>query len=171
MPPIPIESVHPVSRRHFLGTLAQWTFWGTLALSAIQPWLFWLQRSQATLARAGVFRLGRPETFAVGQVVRFSAYQLWLVRTAEGFYALHNACTHLGCPPQWQPLVKQFQCYCHGSQFSMAGTRQRGPANRAMERLAIAQASDGAIVVDTNRRFRQERGEWGEPAAFLAWRA
>ena len=116
--------------------------------------------------------LGRPDEFSVGEVSEKwkKSHRIFLVRTAEGFYAVRSVCTHLGCIPGWQSSQKKFKCFCHGSGFHIDGTNFEGPAPRPLERLGIALDSGGRIVVDTAERFRAETGGWSAHNAFLKWK-
>ena len=42
-----------------------------------------------------------------------------------------------------------------------------GPAPRPLERFRIFLANDGQIVVDKNKKFNFEKGEWNRPQSFL----
>ena len=54
-----------------------------------------------------------------------------------GFYALEAACTHEGCiVPTFDPALGLMQCPCHGSQYHIDGTVQRGPANLPLRSFA-----------------------------------
>ena len=115
------------------------------------------------------FKAGFPGEYNVGEVdVRWKdAFGVWIVRTNEGFYALIAVCTHLGCSPNWLPAENKFKCPCHGSGFYMSGVNFEGPAPRPLERARIVLADDGQILVDKSVKFQQEKGEWGNPEAFL----
>ncbi len=91
----------------------------------------------------------------------------WLVRTAEGIYALSTVCTHLGCTPNWLDMEQKFKCPCHGSGFHRSGINFEGPAPRPLERFRIVLAEDGQILVDKSKKYQQERGEWEESESFL----
>jgi cytochrome b6-f complex iron-sulfur subunit len=95
------------------------------------------------------------------------AFGVWIVRNAEGFYALIAVCTHLGCSPNWLAAENKFKCPCHGSGFYMSGVNFEGPAPRPLERASIVLADDGQILVDKSVKFQQEKGEWDLPGAFL----
>ena len=75
------------------------------------------------------FKAGFPSEYNVGEVdVRFKdAFGVWIVREADGFYALIAVCTHLGCSPNWLPTENKFKCPCHGSGFYRSGRQLRGP--------------------------------------------
>lgn len=115
------------------------------------------------------FKVGFPEEYSVGEVsIRWkNQYGVWIVRNDEGIYALISVCTHLGCTPNWLSAEEKFKCPCHGSGFYRTGINFEGPAPRPLERAAISLADDGQILVDKNRKFQQEKGQWNDPASFL----
>jgi cytochrome b6-f complex iron-sulfur subunit len=91
----------------------------------------------------------------------------WLVRTAEGIYALSTVCTHLGCTPNWLAMERKFKCPCHGSGFHRSGINFEGPAPRPLERFRIVLAEDGQVLVDKSKKYQQEKGQWDELESFL----
>lgn len=115
------------------------------------------------------FRAGFPEDYQIGEVdVRWKAkFGVWMVRNAEGIYALSTVCTHLGCTPNWLSSEKKFKCPCHGSGFFVSGINFEGPAPRPLERYRIIMAEDGQIIVDKSIKYQQEKGQWSDPEAFL----
>jgi len=115
------------------------------------------------------FKAGVPSEYNVGEVdVRWKdAFGVWIVRDADGFYALIATCTHLGCSPNWLTAENKFKCPCHGSGFYRSGVNFEGPAPRPLERARIVLADDGQILVDKSVKFQQEKGEWGKPESFL----
>jgi cytochrome b6-f complex iron-sulfur subunit len=115
------------------------------------------------------FKAGFPGEYNVGEVdTRWKdAFSVWIVREAEGFYALIAVCTHLGCSPNWLAAENKFKCPCHGSGFYRTGVNFEGPAPRPLERARIVLADDGQILVDKSVKFQQEKGEWSNPEAFL----
>jgi cytochrome b6-f complex iron-sulfur subunit len=123
--------------------------------------------------KASALRLpaGRPEDYAVGQVYVGLLREHWtfVVRSAEGFYALSARCTHLGCKLRHVPAASQLHCACHGSLFSLEGEVLRGPASRHLERVNITLGSEGILLVDPTVRYRMERGEWSHPGSFVRY--
>jgi len=115
------------------------------------------------------FRAGYPEDYEAGEVDwRWKAkYATWIVRNDEGIYALSTTCTHLGCTPNWLAAEQKFKCPCHGSGFRKTGINFEGPAPRPLERFKIVLADDGQIVIDKTKKYQQEKGQWGDPEAFL----
>ena len=115
------------------------------------------------------FKIGIPEDFSPGTVdLRFKKdYNVWIVRETDKVYALSTVCTHLGCTPNWLETDKKFKCPCHGSGFRSTGVNFEGPAPRPLERYRIFLADDGQIVVDKNKKFAFEKGEWTRDESFL----
>lgn len=115
------------------------------------------------------FKAGLPNEIQVGQVdERFKQrFGVWLVRDQAGIFALSTVCTHLGCTPNWLEAEQKYKCPCHGSGYYKDGVNFEGPTPRPLERFAISLGADGQIVVDKNRKFQQEKGEWSNPASFL----
>jgi len=65
----------------------------------------------------------------------------------------------------------KFKCPCHGSGFRKDGTNFEGPAPRPLERIKIARADDGQLLIDKSVVFRKELGEWQKPGAYLKFSA
>lgn len=115
------------------------------------------------------FKAGKPDEYEIGQVdTRWKErYNVWIVRTVEGMYALLGVCTHLGCTPSWLANEQKFKCPCHGSGFYKSGINFEGPAPRPLERVGISLAEDGQILIDKSKKFQQEKGQWNSPDSFL----
>lgn len=153
-----------LKRREFLLQLLLWGGWTALGLSLMQS-----LRVPAYRAVEQRVLLGHPREYPLG-VTELPLYQAWLIRNAEGFYALKAVCTHLGCPPRWQAAEQRFVCPCHGSRFGISGRLQHGPALRALERYEIYTGTDGRLALNLARTFRRENGGWNQPRAFVGWR-
>jgi cytochrome b6-f complex iron-sulfur subunit len=67
-----------------------------------------------------------------------------LVRDGGETLALDLTCTHLGCTVK--ATDEGFSCPCHGSRFGRGGHVVKGPAPRALKRLAC-DLRDGIIRV------------------------
>ena len=119
------------------------------------------------------FKAGYPSDYRPNDVeTRFKErHGAWVVRAAyrgkEQIFALRTACTHLGCITLWQPNQRRFKCPCHGSGFYIDGVHFEGPAPRPLERYAIRIADDGQLEIDTSKTFREELGQWNDPACFV----
>jgi cytochrome b6-f complex iron-sulfur subunit len=115
------------------------------------------------------FKAGMPDEYEVGKVDERwkEKFGVWIVRSAQEMYALSTICTHLGCTPNWLDGEQKFKCPCHGSGFFKSGINFEGPAPRPLERFGIS-LEEGQIVVDKSKKFQQEKGEWSNPASFIA---
>lgn len=119
------------------------------------------------------FKVGFPDEYAPGQVAtKFKAqFGVWVARYEYNgqaqIYALQSVCTHLGCTPNWLEGDQKFKCPCHGSGFYKDGINFEGPAPRPLERFAIRIADDGQLEVDKSRKFKEEVGQWKDPASYV----
>ncbi len=126
-----------------------------------------------TTELASRLKIGFPADFPPGHVeTRLKErYGVWVVHGPyngrQQIYALRTTCTHLGCITLWQANEQKFKCPCHGSGFHVDGMNFEGPAPRPLERHAIRIADDGQLEIDRSRSFRQELGQWDDPASFV----
>jgi cytochrome b6-f complex iron-sulfur subunit len=166
-PPAPPQPASLWSRRDFFGRLG----WGGFTLFATIGLLAFMRSAfpRVLFTPPSSFKAGFPNEYTIGEVSeRFKQEQrVWIIREADGFYALFAKCTHLGCTPRWLTVEEKFKCPCHGSGFRKTGINFEGPAPRPLERFRIALAEDGQLVVDKSVVYRFERGEWERPGAFL----
>ena len=160
------EAVPSVTRRRFL-VFVGWgsfgAFWGSIVLATLR-FLF----PRILYEPSPRFQAGKPGDYQVGEVsTRFKeAQRVWLIRNADGLYALSAICTHLGCTPNWFATEERFKCPCHGSNFLMDGTNVAGPAPVPLYRAAIALDLAGTIEVDKSQQENQP-GKRDQPPFFL----
>jgi cytochrome b6-f complex iron-sulfur subunit len=98
----------------------------------------------------------------------------WIVKLSKDvdgkrkLIALDTTCTHLGCTPNVLFSELKIKCPCHGSGFRFTGYNFEGPAPRPLERYAVSvDPVDGQIVIDKNKKFQFEKGQWDDPASFI----
>ncbi len=103
------------------------------------------------------FRAGSPEMYPANSITFLEDQQVYIVRTAAGFYAVSAICTHLGCITRWNPLANQIQCPCHGSKFQRDGAKVEGPAPRSLEHFSISLTPDGELLVDKLETIQQSQ--------------
>lgn len=94
------------------------------------------------------FQAGSPNLYPLNSVTFIEQQQVYIVRTAQGFYAVSAVCTHLGCITQWKPETNQIACPCHGSKFTMEGAKVEGPAPAPLPHFAISLTPTGELFVD-----------------------
>ena len=155
------------SRREFF-SLAGWAgFVASLGLSAL--YFTRLLFPRVLFEPSPIFKAGYPGDYTVGAVSTkyIKDQRVWIVRDEEGIYVIFGLCTHLGCTPRWLNTENKYKCPCHGSGFTKEGMHFEGPAPRPLERLKIALAPDGQIIIDKSKKFLFEKGQWGKPGSKL----
>jgi len=154
-------------RRKFILGLAWGAFTAAMASCGVAMTRF--MYPNVLVEPPSVIKIGYPEDYAAGEVDERwkEKYGIWVVRDDHGIYVLSTVCTHLGCPPNWLKTEEKFKCPCHGSGFYRTGINFEGPAPRPLERFAVSRGADGQIVVNKNRKFQQEKGQWEDPEAYL----
>jgi len=95
-----------------------------------------------------IVNAGKPASYPTDSVTLDPATGIFVVREAQGFYALSAVCTHLGCLTVWKPELGIIACPCHGSQFKPDGTKIAGPAPRPLPWLRMWLNDDGDLMVD-----------------------
>jgi cytochrome b6-f complex iron-sulfur subunit len=156
-------------RRGFASVAAWWAVVGCFGASAVATLRLLFPR--VLFEPPTTFKAGYPDEYIIGEVSEkwMKSQRVWIVRTEKEIYALLGICTHLGCTPRWLGPESKFKCPCHGSGYTKDGVNFEGPTPRPLERVRIALADDGQILIDTAQRFRHELGQWTEPGSFLKY--
>ncbi len=95
-----------------------------------------------------IVNMGKPADYDVESVTMNTNAGVYLVHTSEGFFALSEVCTHLGCLTAWNQELGIIKCPCHGSQFSRNGTVIEGPAPKPLPWLKTWVSDEGDLMVD-----------------------
>ena len=95
-----------------------------------------------------IINVGKPENFAVDSVTMDANSGIYVVRAAEGFFALNAICTHLGCLTAWNQELGIIACPCHGSKFTRDGVKIEGPAPKPLPWLRTWVSDEGDLMVD-----------------------
>jgi cytochrome b6-f complex iron-sulfur subunit len=98
-----------------------------------------------------VVNAGKPESYPPDSVTLDPATGIFVVRGAQGFYALGATCTHLGCLTAWKPELGIIACPCHGSKFNRDGTKIAGPAPKPLPWLRMWLSDEGDLMVDRSQ--------------------
>ncbi len=166
-----------VSRRGFftLAGVTVWTGWAALAFvgATFGAWFQSFMVPKAPILPAARVRVGKLDNYSeLGVYEDFKKDNIWIVNLVEEgqrhVVAISTICTHLGCIPNWLPGAQIFKCPCHGSGYRGDGVNFEGPAPRPLERYVIEVDATGVVVVDKSKVYRQELGEWSDPASFIA---
>ncbi len=157
-----------MSRRNFFsrsGWIAFFAFVGSFLIGSLR---FMFPR--VLFEPSPVFKAGYPDDYPLGAVSTkwVKDQRVWIVRNEEGIYAIFAQCTHLGCTPRWLDAENKFKCPCHGSGFTSEGVNFEGPAPRPLERVKVALAEDGQLLIDKSIKFLEEKGDWGKPGSILS---
>ncbi len=157
----------PVSRRQFILRVG----WG-LGYGSLLSWAMATLRymfPNVLYEPSAVFKAGLPSAYEVGTVTTkwVREQRTWIIRNAQGIYALWARCTHLGCTPNWFDNERRFKCPCHGSNFNIDGDVIAGPAPKPLFRAAVSLAEDGQLQIDKaqleNRPGKREGGAFFLP--------
>jgi len=95
-----------------------------------------------------IFIAGKAADFKVGEVVDFRREKTFVVRLEGGFLAISAICTHLHCIVNWNAVIKEFECPCHGAKFNQSGEVVAGPPPRPLD-LHKIEITAGNVVIDT----------------------
>ncbi len=96
------------------------------------------------------FTLKAPIDYVSGSVTNVPEARAYVLRDAEGLYAVSAICTHLGCTVNHTD--KEFDCPCHGSKYNSGGFVLKGPAKLPLDRLELSLSADGLVVLDTTKK-------------------
>jgi len=135
-----------ITRRDFLNEAAAGAF-GIAGLGAVVVTYQYLSPN-ALFEPPMTFHAGNADLYPINSVTYIQDQQVYIVRTADGFYAVSAICTHLGCITQWKSDSNCIACPCHGSKFKSDGTKIEGPAPRSLPHFAISVSADGGLLVD-----------------------
>jgi hypothetical protein len=95
----PVESEgEDMGRREFLNAIAGGAFAIAGLGAVVVTYRYFLPN--ALFEPSMSFRAGAPDLYPVDSVTYVADQQVYIVRTAEGFYAVSAICTHLGCNTQ-----------------------------------------------------------------------
>ncbi len=127
----------------------------TLEIAAGTVFLLWPNKTGAFGGDINVAADSVPEVG--GEPYRDALGKFFIVHTEDGVEALYWKCVHLGCTVPWVNGQTRFVCPCHGSVYLYNGSRESGPASRALDAMPVTVNDDGSLVVNTNPSALIER--------------
>jgi cytochrome b6-f complex iron-sulfur subunit len=144
-PPSP-DSPEEISRRRFFVKIGV----GSVAVAALGTAAFSYEYLSPNVLYepSPIVDAGKPDQYPPDSVTLDPQAAIYVVRTAEGFFALSAICTHLGCLTAYKPDLGIIACPCHGSKFTKYGVKIAGPAPRPLPRLHMWLNDDGNLMVD-----------------------
>ncbi len=72
-----------------------------------------------------------------GKIITVDGNNVAVFNDKGTFKAFSTSCTHLGCDIEWNDTENTWDCPCHGSKFNPDGSVKNGPAQRALDPIAI----------------------------------
>jgi cytochrome b6-f complex iron-sulfur subunit len=105
--------------------------------------------SGGVCSTATALDVGTPSTFALNTPVYFAAGFVFVVRDANGLYALTARCPHQGFTTRVEGSF--FVCPRHGSEFSFDGAVLTGPAFQPLVHFAMCTLDNGHVGVFTSQ--------------------
>jgi cytochrome b6-f complex iron-sulfur subunit len=143
---VPLDRPEEMSRRNFFTKLGV----GSVAVAALGTAAFSYQYLSPNVLYepSPIVDAGKPDHYPPDSVTLDPQTAIYVVRTAEGFFALSAICTHLGCLTAYKPELGIIACPCHGSKFKTDGVKIEGPAPRPLPWLRMWLSDDGNLMVD-----------------------
>lgn len=140
-----------ITRRSFLET--GWRI-GAALLAVAAGWTSWeLLRPLKSAEATGPLNLGDLGKYQPNTATYVMAGRLYVVNTGKNILALSQKCPHLGCRVPFNDKTGRFECPCHGSVFTLDGTRVQGPTPRGMDQYQLSVDKSGELVVDLSKKI------------------
>ncbi len=145
------DDKHDLDRRQFFVKLGL----GSVAVAAVGTAAFAYQflSPNVLYEPSPVVNAGRPDRYPPDSVTLAPEQGVFIVNSAQGFYALQAVCTHLGCLTAWKPELGIIACPCHGSKFNRDGTKIAGPAPRPLPWLRMWLSDEGDLMIDRSTQL------------------
>jgi len=146
---------NPLSRRRFIAYA--WIIAAAVVVGELIGGTFaflWPRRRGAKTEK--IFIAGKAADFKVGEVVDFRREKTFVVKLEGGFLAFSAICPHLHCIVNWNAVIKEFECPCHGAKFNQSGEVVAGPPPRPLDLHKIEIAA-GNVVIDTERVIERQK--------------
>ncbi len=70
-------------------------------------------------------------------ITKIKKHNIFIYKNGNKIEVLNAHCTHMGCILNFYKTKDKFICPCHHSEFSVNGTRIKGPAKRNLDKVAF----------------------------------
>jgi cytochrome b6-f complex iron-sulfur subunit len=143
------DSHEEMSRRQFFVKVGA----GSIALASLGTAVFSYEYLSPNVLYepSPVVDAGKPDHYAPDSVTLDPQTSIYVVRAADGFFALSAICTHLGCLTAFKSDLGIIACPCHGSKFNKDGVKIEGPAPRPLPWLRMWLSDEGNLMVDRSQ--------------------
>jgi Rieske Fe-S protein len=133
----------------FVAVVAGIPLIGSVASSAgqAQPGEFIRVADVSAIPVGEPFGITFAETTNDAYNVNVLPHSVYALKTSDTQIAVYSpVCPHLGCQVFFDRQAKEYVCPCHGSHFSLDGTRTAGPAPRGLDVLPSKIDKGGLFV-------------------------
>ena len=99
----------------------------------------------------GAINAGAASSYTVGgtpKYIKSGSAEIFVVRDANGLFAVSALCTHAGCTCEVQG--SQYYCPCHGATFAFDGSQPTSPAHSSLPHYAMCVDASGNVTVNPN---------------------
>ncbi|MEO8845506.1 MAG: Rieske (2Fe-2S) protein [Kofleriaceae bacterium] len=93
---------------------------------------------------------GAASSYTLNTPKYLGAIGMFVVKDANGFYALTSRCTHQGVTIQVSGT--KFHCNAHGADFTFDGAVIDGPTSKALQHYAMCTLASGNLGVETTMK-------------------
>jgi cytochrome b6-f complex iron-sulfur subunit len=125
-----------IDRRSFIEHVFGWT--GILALTTVV--LKYISSSKSKQSSISKVVIGkREELFANTDAIEYMIGndKTIILQYDDEFKAFDAACTHAGCPVNWDSRLRNFICKCHGGVFNEKGDPISGPPKTSLQQYKV----------------------------------
>jgi cytochrome b6-f complex iron-sulfur subunit len=91
------------------------------------------------------FDIGPASNYPLGSRTVLAYIPAAVIHDKKGYRAISLVCTHLGCTTEERSFG--FECPCHGSRYDWDGAVGKGPAQKDLPKLRVAETEDGNLHI------------------------
>jgi Rieske Fe-S protein len=128
--------MNKINRRSFIEHVFGWT--GILALTTGA--LKYISNSKSKQSAINKVVIGkREELFANSDAIEYMIGndKAIIIQSGDELKAFNAACTHAGCPVNWDTNARNFICKCHGGAFNEKGDPIFGPPKTSLQQYKV----------------------------------
>ena len=98
----------------------------------------------------GSISAGNASSYTVGGTPKLiqGNTDIFVVRDANGLFAVSAICPHAGCTCEVQG--SQYYCPCHGATFAFDGSKPTSPAHSSLPHYAMCVDASGNVTINPN---------------------
>lgn len=137
-----------MNRRKFFDLLVQSlaiTGVSAITLAGLFPALFSKKRSIHKVVLGTEEELFSDNSY----IIKHIDQQTFIIKKGKdgSIDAFDAACTHAGCPVQWNDSKKSFLCKCHGGVFDANGSPVSGPPKKPLNKVNLMKRNQTQEII------------------------